>query len=249
MSTLLCKHCLCLQINILLSFSCCICCKGDRQELLTNMERLKARCEAVTMEVQTVRDQSQTQSLHKVNSILHDLRSRLFTETDTIPVTAMQQARSYLNACLPETAGAIDSRFQSLVLGCALDDQKDVRRRLESLVREYSTGYRPASPDPSRGNGSDQYDSNNSTESTDFVYVSGDHPAANATSMGGGPSGETSHTMEHRDNGREDHVDNFSTPRFHAPPRDSFQGANPSLVEQSLDNNRYNDHSEADTKN
>lgn len=107
----------------------------DSQELLINMERLKARCEAVQIQVHTVRDDGQLQSLDKVNNVLQELQTRL-ASNDNVPRMAVKQARSYLNACLPEAVGSIDTRFQSLVLGCAVDDQKDVRRRLQSLVRE-----------------------------------------------------------------------------------------------------------------
>lgn len=41
---------------------------------------------------------------------------------------------SCLNACLPEPLSAkVDSRFQSKVLGCTVDDQKYFRKKLQSL--------------------------------------------------------------------------------------------------------------------
>ncbi|KAL8612723.1 hypothetical protein ACOMHN_025374 [Nucella lapillus] len=107
----------------------------DSQELLTNMERLKVRCEAVEIHVHTVRDEGQRQSLHKVNGALEKLHTRLASSQNTSGSVVLQ-AQSYLNACLPEAVGPIDSRFQSMVLGCAVDDQKDIRRRLQRFVQE-----------------------------------------------------------------------------------------------------------------
>ncbi|KAK7099733.1 BAG family molecular chaperone regulator 2-like [Littorina saxatilis] len=125
------------------------CCKSDLspedyQELVTNMERLKARIEAVQIHVHTVRDDGQVEALDKVNNALQELHSRLYSE-EHARSTAVKQAHTYLNACLPEAVGSVDLSFQSMVIGCALDDQKDVRRRLETLLRDCSRQTRPGS--------------------------------------------------------------------------------------------------------
>ena len=119
----------------------------DCQELVTNMNRLQARCEAVHVQVHTVRDEGQKQSLEKVNGVLDELHTHVMS-SETIPLATVQRARALLNACLPEAVGPIDSRFQSLVLGCAVDDQKYVRQRLQNLVHDcdLETGSRASQP-------------------------------------------------------------------------------------------------------
>lgn len=122
---------------------------GDCQELIANIERLRERCQAVEVHVHTVRDEGQVKALDKINMVLQDLESQV-NGNPTVTLSVSQRAHSCLNACLPEAVGAIDTRFQSLVLGCALDDQKKVRWRLESLVkhcsnRQYLTSERQLS--------------------------------------------------------------------------------------------------------
>ncbi|KAK7508119.1 hypothetical protein BaRGS_00000358 [Batillaria attramentaria] len=107
---------------------------GDCQELIANMERLKERCRSIEVRVHTVRDEGQIEALEKVNRALEDL------ETEVVhggTVASSKRAHSFLNACLPDSVGAIDTRFQSMILGCALDDQKEVRRRLQILVKDF----------------------------------------------------------------------------------------------------------------
>ncbi|XP_076441444.1 BAG family molecular chaperone regulator 2-like [Babylonia areolata] len=179
----------------------------DCQELVTNMERLKARCEAVEIQVHTVRDEGQLQSLHKVNSALEELEDRLFS-SQNVSMTAGGKARSYLNACLPEPVGPIDSRFQSLVLGCTVDDQKDVQRHLESLVRELSLSS--SSPRIKPKDTSSRADlSNNSSEVVNSL-----------SSLGGLTSSPQSSNITRDENSKENEIDNHLTAHWNAAPKD-----------------------------
>lgn len=157
----------------------------DCQELVANMERLKERCKAVQIQVHTVRDDGQVQSLQKVNDILRELQNRLFSNDD-IPQRAIQQAHLYLNACLPEAVGSIDTRFQSLVLGCALDDQKDVRRRLQSLVHECKLCMESGSAKLGNSNTNTKTteSSNNSAENSDAAGVEAASSCHSSSSSG-----------------------------------------------------------------
>lgn len=101
---------------------------------MANMDRLKERCKAIEVRVYTVRDEGQTQALEKVTQALANLETEV---SDNGSVETSKKAQSFLNACLPDSVGAVDSRFQSMVLGCALDDQKEVRRRLQVLVTQF----------------------------------------------------------------------------------------------------------------
>lgn len=43
---------------------------------------------------------------------------------------------SLYSACSSEVPpGPVDQKFQSIVIGCALEDQKKIKRRLETLLR------------------------------------------------------------------------------------------------------------------
>lgn len=55
----------------------------------------------------------------------------------TDPEQHIDKIESYLNACLPEPLSSnIDSRFQSKLLGCTVDDQKYFKKTLQSLHKK-----------------------------------------------------------------------------------------------------------------
>ncbi|KAK3580957.1 hypothetical protein CHS0354_006984 [Potamilus streckersoni] len=108
-----------------------VCSKAERDEIQAITEMLVCRCLTVEISVTTPRDENQEIALSKVQNILEDLDSMFKTDVEY----AKQTAESYLNACLPEPRGnSTDHKFQGLVLGCAADDQKAVRKRLETLL-------------------------------------------------------------------------------------------------------------------
>lgn len=90
--------------------------------------------------MQTVRDHSQVDSLHVVN-ILIDEVIRVGS-----PISKRKKCQEYLNACsssdfqyctksLSITESIIiDKRFEMHLLGCTLDDQKRIKKRLENLL-------------------------------------------------------------------------------------------------------------------
>lgn len=66
------------------------------------------------------------------------------------PVLSRQRCQMYLNACcsaresgslascnesgIDMDAGPIDKKFESVLLGCTLDDQKNIKKRLQALM-------------------------------------------------------------------------------------------------------------------
>lgn len=186
----------------------------DCEELVANMQRLKDRCEAVQIQVHTVRDDGQRQSLQKVNDVLQELQTRLFS-TDDVPKKAVQQARLYLNACLPEAVGSIDTRFQSLVLGCALDDQKDVRRRLQILVHECNLDMESGSARLGNTNGNT---ATSESECSDHLGENLNPTHTQAVSAGHKPP---SSGQQEADGSSDDSatVENYRTAQWHAAPK------------------------------
>ncbi|GFR95012.1 BAG family molecular chaperone regulator 2 [Elysia marginata] len=109
----------------------------ESNDLLVTIERLKKRCEAVDVKVHTVRSPEQEHALSKVQSLIEDLeRICILEEVDNDGEPVRNRAQCLLNACSSDAPsnGPIDYKFQGLILGCKMEDQKLVRHRLECLV-------------------------------------------------------------------------------------------------------------------
>ena len=109
----------------------------ESQDLQVTIERLRKRCEAVDVKVHTVRSPEQEQAFSKVQSLIEDLeRICIFEEVLSDQESLQRRAQCLLNACTSEapSEGPIDYKFQGMILGCKLEDQKLVRHRLECLV-------------------------------------------------------------------------------------------------------------------
>lgn len=86
--------------------------------------------------MKTVRDGAQEESLHQVNSLIDSL----ITFSDR--VMARQRCQTFLNACsvYDDANGStdldqrVDKKFEMAVLGCTLDDQKTIKKRLLALM-------------------------------------------------------------------------------------------------------------------
>ncbi|XP_065360467.1 BAG family molecular chaperone regulator 2 isoform X2 [Calliphora vicina] len=118
--------------------------ESEREEISCYIQRVNSRLSTVELNVRTVRDQSQEDSLSQIN-VLIDM---MITMGD--PVLSRQRCQMYLNACcsaresggLPSCsesgldldAGPIDKKFESVLLGCTLDDQKNIKKRLQALM-------------------------------------------------------------------------------------------------------------------
>lgn len=88
----------------------------------------------------TVRDHSQIDSLNTINHLIDEIIR--FSD----PIMKRQKCQEYLNACLSDFQCSvdiggnstptmfIDKAFESHLLGCTLDDQKRIKKRLEALL-------------------------------------------------------------------------------------------------------------------
>lgn len=87
----------------------------------------------------TVRDDGQVDSLSVINHLIDEIIR--FGD----PIGKRQKCQEYLNACSSDfhysvsfstsnSATIIDKKFEGHLLGCALDDQKRIKKRLEALM-------------------------------------------------------------------------------------------------------------------
>lgn len=108
------------------------CSPGEREELELTADRLMGRTLAVEVSVSTVRNPQQEEALNKATSIIDEVVQKLLDNMES----GRQRLLALHAACLTEApAVPIDQRFQAVVIGCALDDQKKIKRRLETLLR------------------------------------------------------------------------------------------------------------------
>ncbi|XP_017034329.1 BAG family molecular chaperone regulator 2 isoform X2 [Drosophila kikkawai] len=116
--------------------------EAEREEIMLYIQRVSSRLGTVELNVRTVRDNSQEDSLSQINALI----DTMIKMGD--PVIARQRCQLYLNACcsssmdpsghmdtVPEAdVGPIDKKFESVLLGCTLDDQKNIKKRLQALM-------------------------------------------------------------------------------------------------------------------
>jgi len=113
----------------------------DHEEVGLQLSRINARLQTVAVSVLTVRDNSQVDSLNTINTLIDEVIR--FSD----PIIKRQKCQEYLNACSSEfhysssstsTTTAqlsfVDKKFESYLLGCTLDDQKRIKKRLEALL-------------------------------------------------------------------------------------------------------------------
>lgn len=84
----------------------------------------------VDIMVRTNRDQIQEDALHQVNLLIDGLVVNLRGDPSGTKVKCM----SYMAACSSVPQGITDKNFESAILGCTLDDQKRIRKRLQGLL-------------------------------------------------------------------------------------------------------------------
>lgn len=103
---------------------------GEKDEIVHFTERVSARCGTVEICVRTVRNEMQEESLHQVNSFINNLVIELHDD----PFAVKERCLSFMAACGSKSDENVDKSFELAVLGCSLDDQKRVRRRLQGLL-------------------------------------------------------------------------------------------------------------------
>lgn len=107
-------------------------CAGEREELDLTANRLMGRTLSVEISVGTIRNSQQEEALQKATSIIDELVKKLLDDMDS----SRQQLLALHAACVTEAPpGPINQKFQAIVISCALEDQKKIKRRLETLLR------------------------------------------------------------------------------------------------------------------
>lgn len=108
----------------------------ELDEINCYAQRISNRLSTVDICVKTVRDGAQEEALHQVNIMIDSL----ITFNDR--VMARQRCQTFLNACsvhdevneFADIEQMLDKRFENAVLGCTLDDQKIIKKRLLALM-------------------------------------------------------------------------------------------------------------------
>lgn len=86
----------------------------------------------VTVSVDTIRNPQQEDALKTATAIIDQIASQVLDNMES----ARKKLQALLAACLTEAPLVpIDQKFQSIVISCALQDQKKIKRRLETLIR------------------------------------------------------------------------------------------------------------------
>lgn len=104
--------------------------ENDRDDVLHFTDRIVNRCLTVELQINTQRDIPQEEALHQINHLIDSLVVGMKTE----PEIMRSKCIAYLNSCSSHSVqGALDKNFESLLLGCTIDDQKRVKKRLQGL--------------------------------------------------------------------------------------------------------------------
>ncbi|XP_043919276.1 BAG family molecular chaperone regulator 2 isoform X2 [Protopterus annectens] len=115
---------------------------GEREELSLTANRLLGRTLTVQISVETIRNPHQQECLLNATKIIDDIVNKLLEDV----AAAKSQLLSLQAACTSDVKSApIDQKFQNLVIGCAIEDQKKIKRRLETLIRKIDTSEKSIS--------------------------------------------------------------------------------------------------------
>lgn len=103
------------------------------EEVNCYAQRINNRLATVEVSVRTVRDTDQEDALHQVNVLIDSL----ITVDDR--GQARHRCQMFLNACeidlgAMDAGQVVDKKFENAILGCSLDDQKVIKKRLRALM-------------------------------------------------------------------------------------------------------------------
>ncbi|XP_073531571.1 BAG family molecular chaperone regulator 2 isoform X2 [Phyllobates terribilis] len=105
---------------------------GEREELTLTAERLMTRTVTVEVSVETIRNPQQASSLQQATLVIDEILKKVMDNLES----GKKQLMSLYAACTSDVPpGPIDQKFQSIIIGCAIEDQKKIKRRLENLIR------------------------------------------------------------------------------------------------------------------
>lgn len=114
-------------------------CDGEREELTLTANRLMTRTLTVQVSVDTIRNDQQDDALKKAMAIIDEIANNVLDNMES----AVKKLQALHAACVSEApAVPVDQKFQSIVISCALEDQKKIKRRLETLMRNMGNAGR-----------------------------------------------------------------------------------------------------------
>ncbi|GLV33269.1 uncharacterized protein CBL_08437 [Carabus blaptoides fortunei] len=106
----------------------------DKEDVLRYGERIMNRCHTIEVHIRTPRDQTQEEALYQINHLIDGLVVGLRAD----PEGTKSRCLSYMNACSSHYVhGITDKKFECALLGCTLDDQKRVKKRLQGLLNYF----------------------------------------------------------------------------------------------------------------
>lgn len=107
-------------------------CAGEKEELTLTANRLMGRTLSVEISVGTIRSSQQEEALQKATSIIDEIVKKLLDDMED----GRRRLLALHAACVTDAPPVpIDQKFQAVVISCALEDQKKIKRRLETLLR------------------------------------------------------------------------------------------------------------------
>lgn len=109
---------------------------GERTELFNYINRVSERMDSVEVYVTTTRNRDQVQALGEVNRLIEKLIA-LHDSAEKLKLCQM-----YWNACSSDAddlsiqplSKLADKKFENNLLGCTLDDQKIIKKRIKSIM-------------------------------------------------------------------------------------------------------------------
>lgn len=111
--------------------------ENEFEEIDCYVQRISVRLSTVELSVFTIRDRAQEDCLHRVNSLIDEIISK------SDPAVSRMRCQQFLNACSTTDTTAYteldptmcsDKMFENALLGCTLDDQKIIKKRLQALL-------------------------------------------------------------------------------------------------------------------
>lgn len=102
----------------------------DKDDINQFADRIISRCDTVQINVHTTRDDGQQNCLEEINTMIDKIVSTLKDD----PESAKFTCQSYLASCSSLENESGNKVFELAVLGCTLDDQKRIHKRLQGLL-------------------------------------------------------------------------------------------------------------------
>lgn len=102
----------------------------DKEDIGQFADRIVSRCDTVHINVLTTRNDSQLNCLEEINTLIDKIVGMLRDDPDG----AKSTCQSYLASCSSSETETGSKIFEAAVLGCTLDDQKRIHKRLQGLL-------------------------------------------------------------------------------------------------------------------